>query len=214
MARDKGTRERILDVALDLFVDEGYDKASLREIAEHLGITKAALYYHFPSKADILMALHMRMHALADEPLAKLGEAPFTMQRFLEFLYSGIDQLEGNEKLFLLHRNNQSAFQGIHDDKGHEGSHEEMEEKVRKLLADPSFGPAEKLKMVAAFAAAFFTPMAARTLVDIGEGSLAAPLRAIVQSILGAPTSGEARGNSSAASKGRGGARRRPAEQR
>ena len=52
------TRERILNVALDLFTEKGFDGASLREIAEQLGVTKAAIYYHFASKDDILMARH------------------------------------------------------------------------------------------------------------------------------------------------------------
>lgn len=51
------TRERILEVALTLFADKGYDATSMREIAEHLGITKAALYYHFGSKAEIVRAM-------------------------------------------------------------------------------------------------------------------------------------------------------------
>ncbi len=41
-ATEQSTRERILDVALDLFVEKGYDKTSLREIAERMGFTKAA----------------------------------------------------------------------------------------------------------------------------------------------------------------------------
>ena len=70
------TRERILDVALDLFIEQGYDKTSLREIAEPLGVTKAALYYHFAAKEDILLALHLRLHELARPVLAQLvGEA-------------------------------------------------------------------------------------------------------------------------------------------
>src|SRR3954465_461326 len=51
------TRERILDAALTLFADQGYDATSMREIAEQLGITKPALYYHFDSKADIVRAM-------------------------------------------------------------------------------------------------------------------------------------------------------------
>ena len=48
---DEGdTRERILDVALDLFIEQGYDKTSLRQIAEPLGFTQAAIYYHFAAK--------------------------------------------------------------------------------------------------------------------------------------------------------------------
>src|SRR5262249_12854805 len=41
-----GTRERIQAIALELFAEQGYEKTSLREIAERLGVTKAALYYH------------------------------------------------------------------------------------------------------------------------------------------------------------------------
>ena len=60
MAEDRnGTRGRIQAVALDLFAEQGYDKTSLREIAERLGVTKAALYYHFKSKEDIVRSLLM-----------------------------------------------------------------------------------------------------------------------------------------------------------
>ncbi|MFD0967687.1 TetR/AcrR family transcriptional regulator [Plantactinospora endophytica] len=48
------TRSRIQTVALELFTEQGYEKTSLREIAERLGVTKAALYYHFKSKDDIV----------------------------------------------------------------------------------------------------------------------------------------------------------------
>lgn len=50
-------RTRIQQVALDLFVEEGYDRTSLREIAERVGVTKAALYYHFPAKEDLANSL-------------------------------------------------------------------------------------------------------------------------------------------------------------
>jgi AcrR family transcriptional regulator len=48
------TRQRIQSVALELFAEQGYEKTSLREIAERLEVTKAALYYHFKSKEDIV----------------------------------------------------------------------------------------------------------------------------------------------------------------
>lgn len=51
------TRSRIQTVALDLFTENGYDGTSLREISERLGVTKAALYYHFNSKEEILVSL-------------------------------------------------------------------------------------------------------------------------------------------------------------
>src|ERR1700684_1788361 len=68
------TRERILDIALELFTEQGYDKTSLRDIAERLGTTKAALYYHFERKEDILLELHLRLHALGREAFEQLDD--------------------------------------------------------------------------------------------------------------------------------------------
>src|SRR5690349_5066723 len=51
------TRSRAQEVALELFAEQGYEKTSLREIAERLGVTKAALYYHFKSKDEIIQSL-------------------------------------------------------------------------------------------------------------------------------------------------------------
>jgi len=55
--RRTDTREQIRTVALDLFAEQGYDRSSLREIAERLGVTKAAVYYHFKTKEEILVSL-------------------------------------------------------------------------------------------------------------------------------------------------------------
>jgi AcrR family transcriptional regulator len=52
-----GTREAILDNAQRLFDQQGYDATSLRQIAEAVGTTKAALYYHFPAKEHLLLEL-------------------------------------------------------------------------------------------------------------------------------------------------------------
>jgi AcrR family transcriptional regulator len=51
------TRAQILTIARRLFVGHGYAGTSIADIARELGTTTAALYYHFPSKADILAEL-------------------------------------------------------------------------------------------------------------------------------------------------------------
>lgn len=56
-ARRTDTRERILEVAAHLFAERGFAGTSIRDIADALGVTKAALYYHFASKDDILQAI-------------------------------------------------------------------------------------------------------------------------------------------------------------
>jgi len=38
-------------------IEQGYEKTSLREIAERIGVTKPAIYYHFSSKEEILRTL-------------------------------------------------------------------------------------------------------------------------------------------------------------
>lgn len=64
-ARRTDTRARIIDTAAELFAERGYAGTSMRDLAEKLGVTPAALYYHFPSKADILKEL-------VEEPIANI----------------------------------------------------------------------------------------------------------------------------------------------
>lgn len=49
------TKEKIFNVALDLFSKKGYDSVSLREIADEVGIKKSSIYSHYSSKEAILM---------------------------------------------------------------------------------------------------------------------------------------------------------------
>jgi AcrR family transcriptional regulator len=74
------TRERIQAVALQLFAEQGYEKTSLREIAERLDVTKAALYYHFKSKEDIVRSFTEDYVAELDELLAWGADQPRTPQ--------------------------------------------------------------------------------------------------------------------------------------
>ena len=51
------TRDRIIEQATRLFVSRGYHAMSMREIAEAVGVTKAALYYHFSDKEALFVAV-------------------------------------------------------------------------------------------------------------------------------------------------------------
>ena len=53
----RDTKAEIHRAALELFSAKGYEKTSLREIAERVGLTKASLYYHYPSKQALLLDL-------------------------------------------------------------------------------------------------------------------------------------------------------------
>lgn len=70
-AQAEQTRAQILETAQRLFAELGYDATSLQMIADELGLTKAAVYYHFRAKSDILRAAMRpgleRVKALLDE---------------------------------------------------------------------------------------------------------------------------------------------------
>ncbi|MGH3523985.1 MAG: TetR/AcrR family transcriptional regulator, partial [Mycobacterium sp.] len=51
------TRERIQDVARELFAQQGVHRTSLQDIADKLGITKPALYYHFSSREELIRSI-------------------------------------------------------------------------------------------------------------------------------------------------------------
>lgn len=50
-------KQRILDSAAKMFAERGYDATAMQDLAKELGLTRAALYYHYPAKADILRAI-------------------------------------------------------------------------------------------------------------------------------------------------------------
>jgi AcrR family transcriptional regulator len=84
--RRSGTREKIQAVALELFAEHGYEKTSLREIAERLDVTKAALYYHFNTKEDIVVSLFDTLLADMDEIIAWLRAQPYTLETRRELI--------------------------------------------------------------------------------------------------------------------------------
>jgi AcrR family transcriptional regulator len=55
--RSEETRGRILQAAMRLFADSGYDATGVAEICEKSGLSKGAFYHHFPSKQAVFLAL-------------------------------------------------------------------------------------------------------------------------------------------------------------
>jgi AcrR family transcriptional regulator len=65
------TEERLLDHALTLFAEKGYEAASVREIIEATGVTRPVLYYYCSSKEDLFKRL---VHWKHDEAYRELGK--------------------------------------------------------------------------------------------------------------------------------------------
>src|SRR5579875_2131133 len=155
-AEPASMRDRILDVALDLFIQNGYDGTSLRELAEQLGVTKAALYYHFTSKDDILMALHMRLHTIGRDALSQLADGQVTVAKWRSLLDAVLAEMLAQRKIFLLHERNQAAFEKLHR-KEHHAEHEDIQDRFQKILGDRSVPLRDRVRMAASFGAVFST---------------------------------------------------------
>lgn len=68
MAKD--TKQKILDVALDLFSKKGYEGTNLQEIADNVGIVKSALYRHFKSKEELWNCLIENLESYYNDRMA------------------------------------------------------------------------------------------------------------------------------------------------
>jgi AcrR family transcriptional regulator len=178
------TRERILDVALELFSDQGYDGTSLREIAERLGVTKAALYYHFASKEDILMALHMRLHDFGKDAMAQLGDEPLTIERWAMIVDGLVDQMLSQRKLFLMHERNQAVMEKMHTE-GHEAEHEDIQNRFRQILGDTRVTLRDRVRMAASFGVIFSgLVLASEAFNDETNAEMGEQLRECVHNVL------------------------------
>ncbi len=56
-ARAEATRKKIIDTAVELFIDLGYGETGLAEILQRADVTKGAFYYHFDSKEAVAAAI-------------------------------------------------------------------------------------------------------------------------------------------------------------
>lgn len=78
MARNKHPEETvnlILSVAFRLFMEKGYEHTSIQDIIDHLGgLSKGAIYHHFKSKEDILVAVTDRMTADSNQMFAQIRD--------------------------------------------------------------------------------------------------------------------------------------------
>ncbi len=146
------TRQRILDIALDLFINQGYDATSIRQIAERLGFSKASIYYHFASKQDILMALHFQLHELGRDALGTVQVPATSTEAWMALLDQLINQVLEHHDLFILQERNRNAISLLHQER-HVSEHDLLEDWVHAALSDQQIGLRDRVRMACAFRA-------------------------------------------------------------
>lgn len=138
------TRARIQAVALELFIEQGYEQTSLREIAERLGVTKAALYYHFRTKDEIVESLTSDRIAKIEELVAWAKQQPRTAQTRREFILRYAEELHRgrHHDVMRFFETNQTALKAM-------PSGARMRDRLMEvvhLLSDPSDPLPEQIK--------------------------------------------------------------------
>jgi AcrR family transcriptional regulator len=131
------TRQRIQSVALELFAEQGYDKTSLREIAERLDVTKAALYYHFKSKEDIVTSLVEDYFGQIDELIAWGRTQPRTPQFRAEFLTRYFGVVNNAGEVFRMLQGNQASVNSLAHAKNRSELFRERMDRLVDLLTEP-----------------------------------------------------------------------------
>jgi AcrR family transcriptional regulator len=172
------TRGRIQAVALELFAEQGYDKTSLREIAERLDVTKAALYYHFKSKEDIVSSLVEDYFGQIDDMIAWGRTQPRTPEsraQVLDRYYRIV--AEGTGVFRMLHHNQASVNALAHAKNRSELFRERMDAMVG-LLTGPDAPLEDQVRAAVALASVSFGCMFYADRADDPE-----KLRAIVLDI-------------------------------
>jgi AcrR family transcriptional regulator len=100
--RQGSARDRILDVSRELFCARGYERTPLRAVSDALGVTKAAIYYHFKAKDEILVALVGPVLDRIDELIASTGAGLSSSASRRDFLGRYVDELAGNAGIVTL----------------------------------------------------------------------------------------------------------------
>jgi AcrR family transcriptional regulator len=140
------TRARIQQVALELFAEQGYDKTSLREIAERLDVTKAALYYHFKSKEDIVRSLVEDYFGQMDALIAWAKSQPRTAETRREILGRYVQIVADGSAVFRMLHHNQAAVNSLAAAKERGDLFRERMTGLIEVLTESGAGMEERLR--------------------------------------------------------------------
>ena len=182
--RGADTKAEIRKVAIELFTERGYEATSLREIAERLGITKAALYYHYSSKESIVRSIFEAHLEALDELTAWAREQPPGPELRARAVDRMVDLGIGSGMAVMrFAMANQHVIRELHDEKGRENAFGKMTE-LFDILTGPDAPIAEVLRVRAALLSVSLVLMSSRGL-DASEAEITAAARDIAHTLIG-----------------------------
>ena len=158
MSSASSTKQRILGIARELFARQGYTGTSIADIARELGTSTAALYYHFPSKADILRGLIAEPLAAYTRLLNSLQERQPTAE---ELLGAFIDLAADSRELAVIIDRDPAVLEMITEQLPESS---QMNERVIEALTGPGADRAAVIRAHAAFGVVKNATMAAMSI--------------------------------------------------
>jgi len=180
-------RERIVDVALDLFARQGYQGTSLRHIAERLGVSKAAVYHHFHAKDDIARTVVGRALDVlteASDRLVVAGTDPGAWQRALTQI---IDIALRHRQMLVVLERNEDVFHALFANDPELGARMAQQNmKLSVLFADPRLDPRVRVRLGSTLGA-IFGPlvMLSDHYQDLPADRLREELMEVIEALLG-----------------------------
>lgn len=172
----------IREVALGLFARQGYDRSTLREIADALGITKAAVYYHYRSKVEILDDLlrplvegEEEIIATAEAETASIGDAAWRLALVERY----IDLLLTHRRITNYAMNDLAGVANS----AHLERMRANDARLVSLLANGDLSTEQRIRTSAALGVI----VAILALPDVSDGELRPQLLAVVRDVLGLP---------------------------
>lgn len=140
---EAGTRQRIIEIARELFAAQGYAGTSIADITNRLGTSKAAVYYHFDNKAAILSAL-------VEEPLAAYARLTETQASAEDLLAAVIDTTASYLDVIEAIGNDPSA-RAVLSDLAQKHRSDDINDAILAALAGPSPSTKRRVRAHAAY---------------------------------------------------------------
>ncbi|BCY12128.1 TetR family transcriptional regulator [Actinoplanes sp. L3-i22] len=170
-------------MAIELFTERGYEGTSLREIAERLGITKAALYYHYNSKDEIVLSIFQAHLDAIEELVAWAVAQPPSPELRAQAVERMIDLSVGSGAAAMkFAMANQHVVRELHQSKGRENAFGKMTE-LFDHLTGPDAPVEEALRVRAALLSVNIVLMASRGL-NASEAEISTVARDIARSLI------------------------------
>ena len=176
------TRQALLATAQRLFAEFGYDATSLQMIADEMGVTKAAVYYHYRSKSDIIRELAGLVIAEFNSVMDEAESRSSRRERAALLVRSRVDQLLTKRDMIAIKQHDP----GIHRELQAMTALDELMLRGLHLLFGPSPSPADR----AAYHLILSLDVTVPHLEDLSTDELREALERTCYRLLGVPYPG------------------------